>query len=186
MNSGTSCAKYGFIIAYMISSLSLFGAPDRVIADQGRCCTSSMFSEFCASQKVQLHFIATGISRANGQVEQVMSILKNLLSVVESSQRSWQDVLGEVQLALNSTISRATEASPLEMLIGKQARPLGLVPPCEPECEIDLAILSVHARRAQKRQVLPLILLNVVFSKQRSSIWVMKCKLGRFDRMCER
>jgi len=86
---------------------------------------------------------------ANGQVEQVMSILKNLLSVVESSQRSWQDVLGEVQLALNSTISRATEASPLEMLIGKQARPLGLVPPCEPECEIDLAILSAHARRAQ-------------------------------------
>jgi len=67
--------------------------------------------------------------------------------VVESSQRSWQDVLGEVQLALNCTISRATEASPLEMLIGKQARHLGLVPPCEPECEINLATVE---RRRQK------------------------------------
>lgn len=79
----------------MKSSISLFGVPDRIIADQGRCFTSSKFSEFCVSQKVELHLIATGMSRANGQVERVMETLKNLLSVVESSQRSWQDALGD-------------------------------------------------------------------------------------------
>ncbi|XP_039501805.1 uncharacterized protein LOC120458243 [Drosophila santomea] len=121
------CQRYEIFRILIRSTRSRYRRP-------GRCFASSKFSEFCASQKVQLHLIATGMSRANGQVERVMSILKNLLSVVESSQRSWQDALGEVQLALNCTISRATEASPLEMLIGKQARPLGLVPPCETEC----------------------------------------------------
>jgi len=52
----------------MKSSISLFGVPDRIIADQGRCFTSSKFSEFCVSQKVELHLIATGMSRANVQM----------------------------------------------------------------------------------------------------------------------
>jgi len=78
-------------IQAMKSSISLFGIPQRIIADHGRRFTSGKFSEFCTSQKIKLHFIATGGSRANGQVERVMSTLKNLLSAVESSHRSWQD-----------------------------------------------------------------------------------------------
>ncbi|XP_017474117.1 PREDICTED: LOW QUALITY PROTEIN: uncharacterized protein LOC108364783 [Rhagoletis zephyria] len=121
------------------SSISLFGVPNRIIADQGRCFTSSKFSEFCSSQNIKLHLIATGASRANGQVERVMSTLKNLLTAVESSNRSWQDALGEVQFALNCTTNRSTAASPLELLIGKEARPLGLIPPCDTEVAVDVA-----------------------------------------------
>jgi len=72
-------------IQAMKSSISLLGIPQRIIADEGRCFTSGKFSEFCTSQKIKLHLIATGGSRANGQVERVMSTLKNLLSAVESS-----------------------------------------------------------------------------------------------------
>jgi len=110
----------------MKSSISLFGIPQRIIA----------------SQKIKLHLIATGGRRANGQVERVMSTLKNLLSAVESSHRSWQDALGEVQLALNCTDSSTTKASPLELLVGKEARPLGLIPPYDKEVEVD----KVNAR----------------------------------------
>lgn len=69
-----------------------------------------------------LHLIATGESRANGQVERVMSTLKGMLTAVETSQRSWKDALAEVQLAMNCTINRVTKFSPLELLIGKEAR----------------------------------------------------------------
>lgn len=120
-------------------SVSLFGAPTRVIADQGRCFASREFKDYCESVNIKLHLIATGSSRANGQVERVMSTLKNLLTAAEASNRSWQDALPEVQLALNCTQNRVTQASPLELLIGKVARPLDimLADDVEPEVDID-------------------------------------------------
>jgi len=134
-------------VSAVTSAISLFGVPNRIIADQGRCFASSRFSDFCEQQKINLHLIATGASRANGQVERIMSTLKNLLTAVETSSRSWQDALGEVQLALNCTVSRVTKASPLELFIGKVARPLGLVPPCDEVDEVDLE--EVRARAVQ-------------------------------------
>lgn len=107
------------------TGISLFGAPRRVVADQGRCFSSKDFSNFCNSHDIQLHLIATGASRANGQVERVMSTLKSMLTAVESTEEtSWQDVLGDIQLAINSTINSVTKASPLELLVGKVARPV--------------------------------------------------------------
>ena len=109
-------------------SASLFGAPTRVIADQGRCFASAEFREFCNSHNIDLHLIATGSSRANGQVERTMSTLKNMLTSVESSgEASWQESLPDVQLALNCSINRVTKHSPLELLIGKVSRPLELM-----------------------------------------------------------
>jgi len=64
--------------------------------------------------------------------------------VVESIHRFWQDVLGEVQLALNWTVRSVTKASPLE-LIGKEARPLGVISPCDTEIEIAKADLRDRA-----------------------------------------
>lgn len=120
-------------------SVSLFGAPVRVIADQGRCFASQEFREFCESKNILLHLIATGTSRANGQVERVMSVLKGMLTAVETSKdRSWQDALADVQLAINCTANRVTKASPLELLIGKVARPLDLMAEdVEPELNLD-------------------------------------------------
>lgn len=127
------------------SAISLFGVPSRLICDQGRCFASKDFREFCLSQNINLHLIATGSCRANGQVERVMSTLKNMLTAIETSQRSWQDAIGEVQLALNCTINRVTKASPLELLIGKVARPLGLVPIDDDESEIDIQSVRDNA-----------------------------------------
>lgn len=118
-------------------SVALFGAPTRIIADQGRCFASKEFRDFCASKNINLHLIATGSSRANGQVECVMSVLKSMLTAVETSDnKSWQDAIGEVQLAINCTMNRVTKALPLELLIGKVARPLSMM--CsEVEIEVD-------------------------------------------------
>lgn len=84
-------------------------------------------TNFCSTHNINLHLIATGSARANGQVERVMSTLKNMLTAVETSNRTWQDALPDVQLALNCTQSRVTKHSSLELLIGKVARPVEML-----------------------------------------------------------
>ncbi|KAJ0179621.1 hypothetical protein K1T71_005333 [Dendrolimus kikuchii] len=128
------------------NSISLFGAPKRIIADQGRCFACTEFRDFCQYHCIDLHLIATGSSRANGQVERVMNTLKNMLTAVESSkEKSWQDALPEVQLALNCTINRVTKSTPLELLIGKVARPLELIFCNDDEPKIDIDVLRDQA-----------------------------------------
>lgn len=125
-------------IEAVAKSVSLFGPPTRLIADQGRCFASQEFRTYCDSIKVKLHLIATGSSRANGQVERVMSTLKNMLTAAESSERSWQDALPDVQLALNSSFNRVTQSSPLELLIGKVSRPVAVMLADDIEHDVDM------------------------------------------------
>ena len=94
--------------------------------------------------------IATGASRANGQVERVMSTLKNMFTVVETTGRSWQDAIGEIQLALNCTTNRVTKASPLELLIGRTARPYDLLLPDSVE-ERGIDISDVRQQATKKK-----------------------------------
>lgn len=108
-------------------AVCLFGAPKRIIADQGRCYASSDFKDFCSNHNINLHFIATGASRANGQVERVMRTLKALLTIVENDpNKTWRDELGSVQLALNSTRSTVTKYTPTELMFGTRSLSLGL------------------------------------------------------------
>lgn len=107
--------------------VNLFGAPKRIIADRGRSYDNVEFKKFCKDHNILLHLIATGSSRANGQVERVMRTLKSLLTIIEcDSDSSWQDQLGEIQLALNSTRCRVTGFTPIELMFGINGNSLGL------------------------------------------------------------
>lgn len=111
----------------MKKAICLFGAPKRIIADQGRCYISAEFKQFCSDHNIELHLVATGSARANGQVERVMRTLKNLLTIIENDvNKVWRDELGEVQLALNSTRSRVTGFTPTELMFGVRAQSLGM------------------------------------------------------------
>lgn len=152
-------------------SVALFGAPVRLIADQGRCFASNDFKQFCESKNIALHLIATGSARANGQVEKIMSVLKAMLTAVESSgDRPWQDALGDVQLAINCTVNRVTKASPLELMIGKVARPLDLMAD-EVEHTIDLEEVRQSASERIEK--------NAVYDKRRFDS--TKAKLNKFS-----
>lgn len=50
-----------------------------------------------------------------------------MFTAAETSGNSWQAVVNEIQLAINCTTNRVTKASPLELLIGKVARPFGMI-----------------------------------------------------------
>jgi len=68
-----------------------------------------------------------------------------MLTAVEIGERSWQDALSEVQLAMNCITNRVTKYSPLEILIGREARPMGLLPINE-ETKIDCKQASAQAK----------------------------------------
>ena len=90
--------------------------------------------------------IAIGASRANGQVERVMGALKIMFTVVESTGRPWQDAIGEMQLALSCTVNRVTNSNPLQLLIGRSARPYDLLLPDNiEEKEVDISDVRQQA-----------------------------------------
>ncbi|CAK1595075.1 unnamed protein product [Parnassius mnemosyne] len=107
--------------------VNYFGAPKRIIADRGRSYDNSDFKKFCKDHNIHLHLIATGSSRANGQVERVIRTVKSLLTIIEcDSDSSWQDQIGEIQLALNGTRCRVTGFTPIELMFGIQGNSLEL------------------------------------------------------------
>lgn len=78
-----------------------------------------------------------------------MSTLKAMLTAVETSKRSWQEALKEVQLAMNCTANRVTKMSPL---IGKEARPMGMMSMLKKE-KIDVEYVRDTALQNIKRNV---------------------------------
>lgn len=95
-----------------------FGVPKRIICDQGAGFTNQRFKEFCNVKNILIHLIASGTPRANGQVERIMSTMRNMLSVGKAQGKQWQNELGRVQLALNSTVHKTLGKSPAEILFG--------------------------------------------------------------------
>jgi len=84
-------------------------------------------------------------------------------------------VLGDVQLAINCTTNRPTKGSSLEMLLGKLARPLGLLPPSDIENVIDLP--NVRAEAAKN------VLASAAYDKERfdeNKAKVLRHKVGDF------
>ncbi|CAK1585312.1 unnamed protein product [Parnassius mnemosyne] len=102
--------------------ISIFGPPSRLITDQDKSMTSTEFNNFCERYGIQHHVVAKGASRANGQVERLMKVIKDNMSVIELS-RPWHTALQELQLAINCTISKSTGKSPMELLLGKRRSP---------------------------------------------------------------
>jgi len=154
------------------SIISLFRVPNRIIADQGRSFSCGKFRELCSMHKIELHLIATGAIRANGLVERVMSTMKSMLTAVEIGERSWQDAVSEVQLAMNCTTNRVTKYSPLEILIGREARLMGLLPINE-ETKIDC-----KQARAQDKENIEI---NAKYEKNRvdkNKAKIVKHKVG--------
>lgn len=96
-----------------------FGTPKWIVCDRAASYIGQELTSFCERWTIQLHFIASGVSRANGQVERMMKVLTNCFTIVENtSRRSWKDAVEEVQLAINSTFNKSTGHTPFQLLMG--------------------------------------------------------------------
>lgn len=104
--------------------INIFGTPCRIISDRETAIMGTEIQDFFKSFFIEHHAIARGTPRANGQVERQMRTLKDHLTAISLTQsRVWVNKIGELQLALNCTKSKATGYSPLELLLGKRCSP---------------------------------------------------------------
>jgi hypothetical protein len=103
------------------SNITMFGKPTRVISDRGTNFSDRMVQNLYQLLGIDHHMIATGASRANGQVEKYVGTVISLLTIELAKVQEWTSAIPKVQLALNSTVQKTTGFSPLRLLIGRNA-----------------------------------------------------------------
>lgn len=100
------------------------GTPKRIVADRGTAFLSGKFREFLDDNSVELHLIATGVPRGNGQVERVMRSLFNALRAIlnEKDEKTWTKVLPDIEDDFNVTVNKSTGFAPWTLMFGEHRR----------------------------------------------------------------
>ena len=118
MMKAVKSAKTKPVIDYLQEVFSIFGAPHRLISDQGTAFTSHAFQKFCTD----LHIIhvknSTSTPRANGQVERYNRVIAPALaSMIEKpDSRDWDQHVKQLQWGINNTVHKATKQTPFALL----------------------------------------------------------------------
>lgn len=156
-------------LAALKQVIHLFGAPKQVIVDGGREFLGE-YKTYCDRFGIEIHSIAPGVSRANGQVERVIATLKNSLIMIKNYETPyWHTALESLQLALNCTVHATTGTAPLTLLTRRQncvpAELLNLV-------NFDNASIDFEAleRHVQQRMTQASVKDKARFDKGRSKI----------------
>lgn len=103
-------------LAALKRTVYTFGTPVQIIVDGGREFLGE-FRIYCDRAGIDIHAIAPGVSRANGQVERIIATLKNSLIIIKNYEtEEWHTILEELQLAINCTPHRVTGVAPLTLL----------------------------------------------------------------------
>ncbi|KAG0437802.1 hypothetical protein HPB47_017283 [Ixodes persulcatus] len=108
----------GYARNFLKYLVATFGAPRRLITDQGTAGTSRQFVQYCKSVNVIHVKNATGTPRANGQVERYNRMITPAFASLSkrSDGKDWDETLTQVQWGINNTLNRATEATPFSLL----------------------------------------------------------------------
>lgn len=106
-----------------------YGAPLRILSDQGAEFTSEMFAELCRLMKIDKVRSTPYHPQVNGMLERFHRTLNTMLAkVVSEHQRDWHEHLPAVLAAYRATVHEATGFSPNRLFLGKENRlPVDLV-----------------------------------------------------------
>ncbi|GBM73822.1 Pro-Pol polyprotein [Araneus ventricosus] len=101
----------------------VFGNPSKIISDKGSAFTSKDFEDYCKDEGIQHIQITTGVLRANGQIERMHGTLIPVLAKLSiSDPAKWFKFVPDVQIIINSTVSRSTKFTPFELVTGVKMR----------------------------------------------------------------
>lgn len=105
------------VISSLEKYFGYYSRPARVITDRGTCFTSADFERFLIDRNVDHVRVATASPQANGQVERVNRVLKNILGkLTEPIQHADRaNRLTDVECAMNNSVHRSTGATPSEL-----------------------------------------------------------------------
>lgn len=108
------------VICALEKYFNYYSRPVRLVSDRGTCFTSSEFSAFMDRENIDHVKTAVAAPQANGQVERVNRIIKNMLGkITEPIEHSdWVSKLTHVELAVNNSKNRSTGECPSVLLFG--------------------------------------------------------------------
>ncbi|XP_044317458.1 uncharacterized protein LOC123038064 [Drosophila rhopaloa] len=102
--------------------LSRFGAPRRLICDNGTQFTSRSFRAFCRNNGIQLEYTAPYSPQQNLTERANRTIKTMIAQYVNQDHRTWDQLLPEVSLAINTSTSDSTGFSPAYRVQGRELR----------------------------------------------------------------
>lgn len=111
------------VLVRLRKQAAIFGNPRRIISDRGTAFTAHDFKEYCKQEGIEHVLTATGVPRANGQVERISRTLIPMLTKLTAPKPDeWFKYLDLAQQYLNSTTSRSTGFPPFKLLFGAHMR----------------------------------------------------------------
>jgi len=95
-----------------------------IVSDRGTAFTSKDFEEFLKTHNIKHIKVATGSPQANGQVERINRCLGPMLAKLTSAgtEKTLNNVLPEIEFALNNTSHKSTGTTASELLFGVSQR----------------------------------------------------------------
>ena len=107
--------------------INLFGAPKHLLSDNGTQFTSEIFRVFTSTFNTTQRFSTPYYPESNGQVERLHRWIKERLSLIAvdlglnfiDGNDDWDDYIGTIQHAYNSTPNTMTKYSPNKIIFGR-------------------------------------------------------------------
>jgi len=102
--------------------ISRFGAPRTLICDNGTQFTSRGFKTFCRTNGIKLEYTAPYSPQQNPTERANRTIKTMIAQYVDQDHRTWDQLLPEISLAINTSISDSTGFSPAYLVQGREPR----------------------------------------------------------------
>jgi len=106
--------------AFIEHFFTLFGPPRTLLTDNGSEFTNRLFRQVCQILEIKTLYTTCYHPQANGMVERVNRVLKDsLATLVGQHPQDWDRMLPYVRLALNTSVHRSVNQTPLYLLTGR-------------------------------------------------------------------
>ena len=108
----------GSVVKFIQGIVSRFGAPNRIITNNGSQITSNLFKTYCANLGMQICYASVAHPRSNGHAERAnMEVLRGLKTrtlkkKLEAYGRGWHDKLQSVLWSIRTTATKTTGETP--------------------------------------------------------------------------
>lgn len=100
--------------------LTLFGPPKALLTDRGTEFTNRLLTDVCRILKIRTMFTTAYHPQANGMVERANRVIKDALATLSLEHpEDWDDLLPYVRLAVNTSVHRSVNDTPLFLLTGR-------------------------------------------------------------------
>jgi len=102
--------------------MARFGAPKIFICDNGTQFTSNTFKKYLQDLGIRQQFTAPYTPQENPTERMNRTVKTMIAQYADNDQRSWDELLPEIMLAVNTSVSETTGYTPTYLVQGKEPR----------------------------------------------------------------